>query len=226
MSTNNYKVTGLHKLLEKLDAHQNSIVLLSVGDDVPKAQIKSILDTLIDYLEGGTLCVLGDCEFNTSSSSIEELVKLNNQERLVLSSNYALQLLSLRHDSYFLKHPSVSMGCVGHYARYLTRHQHLDFPYGKSTVFEDLYTLNAIYIMVGRDSPAFGLKYGYEGTDEKIITRNVCVYNDEVYAYLDFEADFQMLSELALPNSQFEKDNSIFYGAKYPDLINSIRKEI
>ena len=226
MLKNNTLEKRIIKFLDRLDAHQNSIVVLSVAQDVSKAYIKPILDTLLNYLENGTLCVMGDCGFNTSDSSIDYLKELNNRERLVLSSDYALQLLSLRHDSYFVKHPSLSIGCVGHYARYLTRHQHLDFPYGDDSIFKDLHELNAVFLSVGDVKYHYALKYAFNLDEDKVISKNLCVYDEKVMSYLDFEADYETLEEMMLKFSTLDTNSIPFYGAKYPDLIDKLVKNI
>lgn len=214
------------KLIERLDGHRNSIVVLSVSADVDKSMIKPILDTLLDYLDQGTLCVMGDCGFNTNDSHIESLLDLSDKERAVLSNDYSLSLLALRHDAHMAKHPSISMGCVGHYGRYLTRHQHLDFPFGNLSIFEDFEALNAIYINVGSVDRPYVLKYAYTDSDAQIIRRNECVLNHKALSYLDFEVDCSKLNDDLDAIMLVDDDGITLRGARYSKLIDDIKQRL
>src|SRR5690554_402166 len=217
--------TLIPKLLERLDAHPKSIVVLNVSNETPKDQVKVIIESVLSTINDGTLCVIGDCGFNTHQSNIENLMSLNKKERMLLSSNYALQLLSLRHDCHLSEHPSLSIGCVGHYARYLTRHQAFDFPYGAGSIFEDLVTLNAIYLSIGNVEMPYALKHAYH-KDKAVVIRNVCVYEDEPFAYLDFMANFNKLQDLQETLCLSESSQLMIYGEKYPWLIDQIHKRL
>ncbi len=212
-------------ILNRLDVHPKSIVVLNVSDETPKDQVKVILDTVLSTIHDGTLCVIGDCGFNTHQSNIQNLLNLSKKERTLLSSDYALQLLSMRHDCHFSKHPSLSIGCVGHYARYLTRHQSFDFPYGEHSIFKDLVELNAIYISVGNEAHPYALKHAYY-PDKAVIVRNVCAYQDKAYGYLDFMVNFSKLNTLKKELCLSEAGSLNIYGGKYPWLIDQIRKKI
>lgn len=224
MSNSDYAVS-IPKLLDRLDVHPKSIVILNVSDDTPKDQVKVILNTVLESIPDGTLCVIGDCEFNTHKSNIDNLVSLTQKERDVLSSSHALQLLGLRHDSHFSNHPSLSIGCVGHYARYLTRHQSFDFPYGQSSMFNDLFSLNAIYLSVGEVKKPYALKYAYSGSKE-VIVRNVCAFEKASYGYLDFLVNYDKLYDLQKSLSLHESGDIIIYGEKYPWLIEQVQAKL
>lgn len=216
--------TPLHRLLHRLDVHDHSIVVVSFGSDVAKVFVKPILDELIDYLKHGTLCVVGDCTFNTNKTNLEMLVNLSNRERHVLTSDYALQILSLRHDTHRVKHPSLSIGCVGQYARYLTRHQHLDFPFGKNSFFEDLIELNATYLFIGERWDAYALKYVEYLNEEKVITKNLCTLDNTVHGYLDFEFNPEYYLNLINRNNLLLSEQGVVtvYGELYSKLIAAL----
>lgn len=216
---------AIHKLLKRLNAHRKSIVLLQVGKNVPKDQVKEILDGVQSYITEGTLCVIGDCDFNTGKSNVERLKHLSKREKQVLAFDDALSLLSLRHDCRLVKHPSLAMGVVGYYARYLTRHQDYDFPYGNPSVFNDLYELEAIYLTVGEVERPYGLKYAYLNQKE-VISRNVLVDHKDSVSYLDFLCNFKRLSDLQSLLCLYEDGDVRIYGERYPWIIDQIRGEI
>lgn len=217
--------TLLHRFLQRLDVHDHSIVVVSFGSDIKKVLVKPILEELIDYLKHGTLCVVGDCTFNTNATDIEMLLNLSNRERLVLTSDYALQILSLRHDAHRIKHPSLSIGCVGQYARYLTRHQHLDFPFGSNSFFDDLIELNATHIFIGEDWDAPALKYVEHLNDQKVIMKNVCVLDNTVHGYLDFESNSEYYSKLITKHNLLLSEHGVvsIYGESYLKLISALQ---
>lgn len=214
------------KLIERLDGHRNSIVVLSMSNYIDKSMIKPILDELLDYLDQGTLCVIGDCSFNTNDSDISSLLELSNRERTVLSNEYALSLLALRHDAHLTKHPSIAMGCVGHYGRYLTRHQHLDFPYGNLSIFEDLESLKAIYINIGNDDDLYAIRYAYSDSKSQIIRRNECVLDHKALSYLDFEIDVNEIKDQLDDLMIVDEEGIKLRGARYPKLIKDIKSKL
>lgn len=200
----------INDVLKSLAVREDAIVLLCVDSGIEKRVVKPLLDSVLKYINQGTLCVIGDCSFNTSSSEISSLKSLSNRERLVLAADYTLQLLSLRQDCLLVKHPSISMGGVGKYAKYILRHQHLDFPYDKPSVFSDLVELNALYLCIGDVQPKYALKHAVYSNSGRVVKKESCVYNGELFSYLDFECDYDVLE------SKSKQLNTLKYYAEGP----------
>lgn len=215
---------GILELLKRLNVQKNAVVVLMVGDNVRKDDMDPILKMMLNILKDGTLVVVGDCDFNTVNSDLDALSTISEKDRDRIFTDPIIQLLKLNECVHMVKHPSLSIGCFGHYANYLTRHQSFDFPYGETSLFNDLYDLNAFFISVGSLKKPFPLNYA-NGIKNRIIKRNVCLYDNEMYSYLDFESDLNELSQRFIELSQCELAQYNIYGARYKLLIDTIKKQ-
>lgn len=211
----------LNELLKRLKANARSVVVLNIAESVKKDEIKGILDYFMSYLKDGTLCVVGDCEFNTVHSNLKSLSSLSEKQRKYIYTPVELRLMGLYEGARFSNHPSVEIACAGKYAQFLVRHQSLDFPYGKRSIFADFYDLDAIYLSIGETDKPYPLKYDKD-LDDKVVFRNQCLYDDKLYAYLDTEFDYEDASEKFESLSLFEEANIKIYGERYRYFIDHI----
>lgn len=210
-------------LLKRLKVNRHSIVLLNIGNEVKKSDIQDILDYFIDILKDGTLCLVGDCEFNTVTSNLDAFSKLTEIKRKEIFLPIPFKLLALKENVRYANHPSLEIACYGRHAKYLTRHQSLDFPFGDTSIFSDFYELDAVYLTIGKDERPYSLKYA-GNLNDKIISRNLCLYEDKEYSYLDFEFDIHEAAKQFKGLSLYELSNPIIYGERYRYLIDEIRK--
>lgn len=215
----------LKQLLTRLNASKRSVILLNAQNFPHKDQLKEILDMLKAFLSEGTLCVIGDCSFNVSSANLESLSQIDSKKRSLIYTSLAMKVMTLYEDVSYLNHPSLEMAAVGRHAQFLMRHQSLDFPYGPASVFQDLYDLDAIYISLGKDDHAYALRYALAKQDP-VIVRNVCLYEDKQYAYLDYDVS-QFQAPLYFEGKSLYEDRSSFmYGESYRYLIHEVEKEL
>lgn len=215
---------SIHTLLKRLNIQDNDIVILNVSNDVDKGLLKSILENLKTSLINGTLCIIGDCGFNSSETNLEELSTIPELNRNVIFRKPILKMFELSTSVQYVKHPSVEIAVSGKHANFLTRHESLDFPYGKNSIFNDLYDMNAIYLSIGEEEGAYPLKYAIL-EDDAIIKRNVCLYGDIQHSYLDVEFDKDQAADQFKGNTQYEGNSPVVYGERYRYLIEAIRNK-
>lgn len=209
-------------LLNRLKVNSRSVILLNIGAEVAKSEYQNILDYFTSYLKDGTLCLVGDCEFNTGNTDLKSLKHLSEKTRKNIFLPIEFKILGLKESVRYVNHPSLEIICFGKHARYLTRHQSLDFPYGEKSIFNDLYDLDAVYLTVGKDLTPFALKYA-SNTKEKVIFKNKCLYDGEIYAYLDFEFDLKNAAKEFKVQSLYEESEMLIYGEKYRYLIDHLQ---
>ncbi len=212
-------IRKIQQLLDELDVKKDGVIVLSLAEGIAKGDIKQILEIFIDRTEQGTLCLVGDCSFNTVKSNLDELSDFTEKERLNIFTSKDIKILSLLDDIYLSAHPSLEIACIGKEASFLTRHKALDFPYGETSLFNDLYNLDATYVVVGDIDNLYPLKFA-SAKDDMIVKRNVCLYQNKELSYLDFEFDFN------LAQSQFKQlalQVQGAYGIRYRQIIDILR---
>lgn len=215
----------LNSLLNRLNGTSKSVVILNLSPEVNKGDLKNVLDFLIDTLNEGTLCVIGDCSFNTNDSDLHSLAKIDSAKRNIVYTSTPLKVMGLYDDVYYMNHPSLEIAVKGEYAQHLTRHQSLDFPYGDKSIFADLYELDAILISLGRYCKPYPLKYGANHKD-KVIVKNNCLYNDEIFPYLDFDFNYEEALKVFEGEILFEESEPLIYGERYRYLISEVKKQL
>lgn len=219
-------MTAIKKLLDRLNVRDDEVLLVRSHDSIGPEKNKQYLDELLKRLkDSGTLCLLDDCNFNTNVQPGDVVATVSNQERFVLSSNKMLQLLTLRRDCHYADHPALMLASVGKYAKYFARSKALDFPYGESSVFEDLHEMNAIILFVTAKHVPFEGKYAYSKWDDRVIAKNTSVLDDQLISYLDFDCDFNWIHAQVFGSglmlSEIDGDD-VLYGVRYRDYVKLI----
>ena len=223
-------MTAIKKLLDRLNVRDDEVLLVRSHDSIGPEKNKQYLDELLERLkDSGTLCLLGDCNFNTSVQEGDVVATVSNQERFVLSSNKMLQLLTLRRDCHYADHPALMLASVGKYAKYFARAKSMDFPYGETSVFEDLHEMNAIILFVTAKHVPFEGKYAYSKWDERVIIKNTSVLDDQLISYLDFRCDFDWVHAQVFGSglmlSEIDGDD-VIYGVRYRDYVKLINERL
>lgn len=223
-------MTAIEKLLDRLNVRHDEVVLVRSHDSIGPEKNKQYLDILLNHLkESGTLCLLADCDFNTNVQEGDVVATVSNQERFVLSSNKMLQLLTLRRDCHYADHPALMLASVGKYAKYFARSKPLDFPYGESSVFEDLHEMNAVVLFVTAKHVPYEGKYAFSNWDDRVIAKNTSVLDDQLVSYLDFNCNCEWVHAQVFGSglllSEIEGDE-VVYGVRYRDYIKMINKRL
>lgn len=219
----------LDNLFKRIHLQRDDVLLVRTHDDLEPQFIKVFYDYVRMYLKDGTLAILGDCELNTQAHQHPYLKQINTQERLILSSPKMLQILGMDKQSYFVYHPSIMMGSVGKYAKYLSRAMTVDFPYGQESVFQELYDLDAKLIFIDANHTLYEAKYALSEDQDKVIFKNASVMQGEIVDYLDFQCDYDLLHQLVFSNGLLlyeEVDGHIVYGCSYREYIDYLRAKI
>lgn len=223
-------MSSIKKLFKRLNVRNDEVVLVRSHDSVGAEKNKQYFDELLLHLkDSGTLCLLDDCDFNTKVQEGDIVATVSNQERFVLSSNKMLQLLTLRRDCHYADHPALMFASVGKYAKYFARPKPLDFPYGESSIFEDLYEMDAVVIFVSAKQIPYEGKYAYSKNDGRVISKNTSVSDDDLVSYLDFEVDYDWLHAQIFGSGLmlFEIDgDEVIYGVRYRDYIRLIKERL
>ena len=223
-------MSSIKNLMNRLNVHNDEVVLVRSHDSIGPEKNKKYLDEFLTHLkESGTLCLLDDCDFNTLVQEEDVVATVSNQERFVLSSNKMLQLLTLRRDCHYADHPALMFASVGKYAKYFARPKPLDFPFGETSIFEDLYEMDAVVIFVSAKQIPYEGKYAYSKTDERVISKNTSVLNDGLISYLDFEVDYDWLHAQIFGSGLmlYEIDgDEVVYGVRYRDYIRLIKERL
>ncbi|QIK69917.1 AAC(3) family N-acetyltransferase [Erysipelothrix sp. HDW6C] len=219
---------SVRKLMKRLDVSPEGVVLLHENDKTAPYNSKRFLEAFKDYLKPGTLSIFGDVAFNTNVVAKDALPQLNNQERLVLSSGKMLQLLVLDAQTTFAHHPSLMLGSVGKFSKFLARHVTLDFPYGEKSIFNDLYELNAVVVFVGEPQDVPELHYVATTMRAPIIKKNTCYRDHEIKSYLDYDIDSDRIVAALLKSNVLLYEtvgDSRIYGITFHDLIQFAQKQ-
>lgn len=223
-------MNAIKNILDRLEVRHDEVIIVRSHDSIGPKKNKQYLDVLLDHLkDSGTLCLLDDCEFNTNVKEGDIVATVRNQERFVLSSNKMLQLLTLRRDCHYADHPALMLASVGKYAKYFARSKPLDFPYGESSVFEDLYEMNAVVLFVTAKHVPYEGKFAFSKWDNRVLIKNTSVLDDELVSYLDFNCNLEWIhaqifgSGLLL--SEIDEEE-VVYGVRYRDYIEEITKRL
>ena len=220
---------SIKSILMKLNFTSDSVILLHESNDFSHKELKLAFDYLSSFTPEASLVVMGDCNFNVDALSEKMLAAITPQERMVMSSGLILQLLTLKEHSDFVSHPSLMMGALGKYSKYLARKQPLDFPYGEQSSFNDLYNLDAIVLFLGDNLNAYEGVHAYSKVPEYVIRKNSCVYKNDTESYLDYQVDLKHINEL-LFNSGLcvcvSFGNSKIYGIRYQEMIDYLKMHL
>lgn len=222
-SLNNLK-ENIQELIDLTLVTEDSCVILSLSKEVPKDMIKGILETFIEYSGKGTLCLIGDCSFNSAKSNLKELSDFTEGERRSIFTSQEIKVLALLDDMKMSYHPSLEIACIGKEKDFLVRNKSLDFPYGEGSIFEDLYHMDAIYFSIGKDNDHYPLKYAQ--VHKEIITRNVCLHHDKTLSYLDFEFNHATANEVMDLVSYTIEDTLPVSAVSYKKIIDILKEKI
>ncbi len=215
-------VLNIKKLFNELNLKEDAVVVVSLSEYIPKGDIKEILETFIAEFEKGTFCLVGDCNFNTVQSNLDELSDFTEAERRNIFTSKDIKILSLLDDMRMSAHPSLEVAVVGKHADFLSRHKSLDFPYGNESLFKDLYDLDAVMITVGSHKKYYPLKLSKAGQSE-VVKRNVCLYKNQPISYLDIDFDFDKSKEIYESNAHQAED---VYGIAYRTIIDLLKEKL
>lgn len=223
-------MTAIKKLFKRLSVRDDEVILVRSHDSIGPKKNKQYLDQLLEILQdAGTLCLLDNCAFNTKVLKGDVVAKVTNQERFVLSSNKMLQLLTLRRDCHYADHPALMLASVGKYAKYFARSKALDFPYGESSVFEDLHEMNALVLFITAKHTPYEGKYAYSYWDQRVISKNTSVMDDHVISYLDFNYDPEWVHAQVFGSGLLLSEidgEDVIYGVRYRDYIKLIKERL
>ncbi len=184
-------------LLKQFNKSDDAVVMLHESEAFSKMHARDFLLGLRLELSRGTLAIMGDCLINTGVTQ-KGVQAMSNQERLVLSSGTMLQLLTLDQDCHFGAHPSLMFGIVGKYAQYLSRNYSLDFPYGSESLFNDLYSMDALVIFMGDSIDCVEAKYVQSKRSDASIIKNTSHQRSTTVSYLDYDFNFDVAQEKLL----------------------------
>lgn len=219
----------IQSILTKLNFASDSVVLLHESNDFSHKDLKLAYDYISDFTPEVSLVVMGDCSFNVDALSEKMLSDISSQERMVMSSGLILQLLTLNDQSDFVSHPSLMVGALGKYSKYLARKQPLDFPYGEQSTFNDLYNLDAIVLFLGDNLSVYEGVYAYSKTSDYVIRKNSCVYKGDMESYLDYQINLDHINKLlynsGLCVSEAFGDSNI-YGIRYQEMVDYLKMHL
>lgn len=217
----------VEKLLKRLEVEKDGLVLVHESDGFDPFYSKIILDGIQSHMKDGTVCVFGDCEFNSDVLVKDMVPYISNQERLVLSSGKMMQLMTLQQECIYVTHPSLMIATAGKFSRYFGRPTEMDFPYGAHSVFTDFYDLNATLILVGDVLELFEAKFAYATLDHHVIRKTACLKDKSVMTYLDIVPNYTRIHDLVF-NSKLllyeQLDGQYIYGIKYRDFIDYLKE--
>ncbi len=219
--------TTMDKLLKRLEVQKDGLVLVHESDGFDPFYSKIILDSIQSHMKDGTVCVFGDCEFNSDVLVKDMVPYISNQERLVLSSGKMMQLMTLQQECIYVTHPSLMIATAGKFSRYFGRPTEIDFPYGEHSVFTDFYDLNATLILVGDITELFEAKFAYASSNQRVIRKTGCLKDKTVVSYLDIVPNYSLIHDLVF-NSKLllseQLDGQRVYGVKYRDFIDYLKE--
>ena len=219
----------IQSILNKLNFTSDSVILLHESNDFSHKELKLVFDYFSSYTPESSLVVMGDCNFNVDALSEKMLSEISSQERMVMSSGLILQLLTLKEQSDFVSHPSLMIGSLGKYSKYLARKQPLDFPYGEQSTFNDLYNLDTIVLFLGENLSVFEGIHAYSKTSDYVIRKNSCVYKNAMESYLDYQVDLGRINELLYNSGLCVSEsygNSKIYGIRYQEMIDYLKMHL
>lgn len=213
----------IQNLISRLQGEPDGVIVVYENDNVGIFEIKYVYDLLLKSTELGTLVINGDYRLNQDVSLRRGNRNLTNQQRVVIASNKLLQLLLLENDVNFVNHPGFVMGSKGKFSRFFSRKADLDFPYGATSVFNDIYELNAIILFVGKPVLVDAMKLVGSKMESPIIRKNTSFVDGEMVSYLDYHFDLASITNSLLESNILlsEKIGDInIYGIRYHDLID------
>ena len=216
-------------ILNKLNFTSDSVILLHESNDFSHKELKLAFDYLSDFTPTASLVVMGDCNFNVDALSEKMRSDISSQERMVMSSGLILQLLTLKEQSDFVSHPSLMIGSLGKYSKYLARKQPLDFPYGEQSAFNDLYNLDAIVLFLGDSLNVYEGIHAYSKITDFVIRKNSCIYKNDMESYLDYQVDLNGINDLLYTSGLCVSEtfgNSKIHGIRYQDMIDYLKMHL
>lgn len=213
----------IQNLINRLQAESDSVVVVYENDNVDVFDVKYVYDLLLKATQLGTLVINGDYRLNQDVSIRRGNRNLSNQQRVVIASNKLLQLLLLEHDVNFVNHPGFVIGTKGKFSRFFSRKMDLDFPYGGTSVFNDIYDLNAIILFVGKPYLVDAMKLAGSKMESPIIRKNTSFIDGEMISYLDYHLDLSYMTDALLESNVLLNEQigeTYIYGIRYHDLID------
>ncbi len=219
----------LDNLFRRIALKDEDILLLRVHDNLEPSFIKSFYDYSYQRMGKGTIAILGDCDLNTQARSRPFLKDISTQERLILSAPKMLQILGMDPQSYFAYHPSIMMGAVGKYAKYLSRPTGIDFPYGSDSLFQDFYDFDAKLVFIDAKHTLYEAKHALAEDPKKLVHKNASVMQGEIIDYLDYDCDFELLHSTLFSNGLLlyeEIAGHVVYGCSYREYIDYLRAKL
>lgn len=219
----------IENLVRRLHGNQESVLMLYECEPMAVYDVQSVYDYLIEASGAGTLAIAGDYRLNQQVLVREHLKHFTNQQRLVIASQKLLQLLMLESEVQFAKHPGIVLGSIGKYARFFARETALDFPYGPTSIFKDIYDLNAVVLFVGKPRQVDCIKLVASFMKEPIIGKNTSLKDGDVVSYLDYEVSSEALTEFAVRSNRLLSEtigDTVVYGIRYHDLISLVQKQV
>lgn len=208
----------LFDILDEENIKDSDNIILSIGSDVRKDDVNQIVDYFASNFKNGTVSIVGDCDFNTSKSDLNDLLNVDESLRKIAFLDLGIKLFALKDDAVMYTHPSMQIVIKGKYANFLNRHKTFDFPFGELSLFKDLYELKTKYITIGNDYLVYPLKYS-ASLGNPVITRNESIYDETTFEYLDF------IYDLDKAKKEFEELSKI-YDKKYPIRIINYKEVI
>lgn len=213
----------IHNLIERLQGSSDSVLLVYENNDTNIFDVKYIYDLLLKATVNGTLVISGDNRLNQNVFMRRGARTLSNQQRIVIASQKLLQLLLLEDNVHFAKHPGLVVGSLGKYSRFFARALEKDFPYGETSIYNDMYDLNTIVISIGKPIFMDCIKFACSKLENPIIKKNASFVEGEVAAYLDYHCDVESLTQRLLENDVIFHEKigaTTLYAGRYRDIIS------